>query len=121
MARGPDHGNRLKLFRDVANITMDTNDVETVDFNALGGADLVTVNDLSGTDVTRVDADLGAPDGQADRVLVNGTAGNDAINASGAPAMVNVTGLAATVSPTAWSSTPPTATTRSTSTGTRRK
>ena len=32
-------------------ITMDTAGVERVDFNALGGADLVTVNDLSGTDV----------------------------------------------------------------------
>ena len=30
---------------------MDTNDVETVDFNALGGSDTVTVNDLTGTDV----------------------------------------------------------------------
>ena len=30
---------------------MDLNDVETVDFNALGGADTITVNDLSGTDV----------------------------------------------------------------------
>ena len=42
------------------NITMDTNDVETVDFNALGGADTVTVNDLTGTDVKTVNADLAA-------------------------------------------------------------
>ena len=34
-----------------ANITMDTDDVERVDFNALGGADTVTVNDLTATDV----------------------------------------------------------------------
>src|SRR6266516_1233459 len=39
------NGNRLKLFRDVANITMDTRGVERVDFNALGAADVVTVND----------------------------------------------------------------------------
>ena len=32
---------------------MDTDGVETVDFNALGGADTVTVNDLTGTDVTQ--------------------------------------------------------------------
>ena len=31
---------------------MDLNDVEAIDVNALGGADIVTVNDLSGTDVT---------------------------------------------------------------------
>src|SRR5438874_5355477 len=43
------NGSRLRFFRDVANITMDLNDVETIDFNALGGADTITVNDLSGT------------------------------------------------------------------------
>ena len=41
------NGNRLRFFRDQANITMDTAGVERVDFNALGGADLVTVNDLT--------------------------------------------------------------------------
>ena len=46
------NGGRVRFTRDVANITMDLNDVETIDFNALGGADTVTVNDLSGTDVT---------------------------------------------------------------------
>ena len=38
-----------------ATITMDTDGVEQVDVNALGGADTVTVNDLTGTDVTRVE------------------------------------------------------------------
>ena len=80
------NGNRLRFFRDVATITMDTNDVETVDFNALGGADTVTVNDLTGTDVTSVNTDLaGTPggttgDNQPDSVIVNGTNGNDAID-----------------------------------------
>ena len=37
---------------------MDLNDVETVNFNALGGTDTVTVNDLSGTDVTQVNVNL---------------------------------------------------------------
>ena len=52
------NGGRLRFFRDVANITMDTNDVETVDFRALGGADTVTVGDLTGTDVRTVKTDL---------------------------------------------------------------
>ena len=52
------NGSRLRLFRDVANITMDTNGVETVQVNALGGADAITVNDLTGTDVTSVKTDL---------------------------------------------------------------
>ena len=61
---------------------MDTDGVETVDFNALGGTDTITVHDLAGTDVTNVDTrprrHAGRGDGQADRVIVNGTAGNDA-------------------------------------------
>ena len=38
----------------MASVTMDLNDVEGIDFNALGGADRITVNDLSGTDVTEI-------------------------------------------------------------------
>ena len=44
--------------------------------HALGGADTITVNDLSETDVTRVKLDLAgrrAADGQADTVIINGT------------------------------------------------
>ena len=97
------NGDRLKLFRDVANITMDTDGVERVDFNALGGADLVTINDLSATDVTSVNVDLAGAlggvtgDGAADRVVVNATNGNDTIAVAGDAGGVNVTGLAATV------------------------
>ena len=42
----------LRLFRDVGNVTMDLNGVEQVNFDALGGADTITVNDLTGTGVT---------------------------------------------------------------------
>ena len=97
------NGNRLRFTRDVAGITMDTHGVETVDFNALGGADTVTVNDLTGTDVTGVNVDLAgslggtAGDGAADHVVVNGTNGNDAIDVSGDAGTVKVSGLAATV------------------------
>jgi hypothetical protein len=97
------NGKRLKFFRVQANITMDTAGVETVDFNALGGADVVTVNDLSGTDVESVNVDLaGAPggaagDGQPDRVVVNATNGDDAINVDGDAGGVKASGLAATV------------------------
>jgi hypothetical protein len=82
---------------------MDTAGVERVDFNALGGADLVTVNDLSGTDVTDVRVDLAASlggatgDGQADRLVVNATDGEDAINVQGDTGGVKVSGLSATV------------------------
>src|SRR5213592_5126297 len=69
------NGSRLKFFRTQGNVTMDTAGVERVDFNALGGADLVTVNDLTGTDVTSVNVDLAGSlggatgDGQPDRVV----------------------------------------------------
>jgi Ca2+-binding RTX toxin-like protein len=97
------NGNRLKFFRDVANITMDTAGVERVDFNALGGLDVVTVNDLTGTDVDEVNVDLAGSlggatgDGEAGRVVVNATNGNDTIDVSGDAGGVKVSGLAATV------------------------
>ena len=55
------NGGRLRFTRDIANIVMDTNDVEHVNFHALGGADTITVNDLTGTDVTDTTIDLEAP------------------------------------------------------------
>jgi Ca2+-binding RTX toxin-like protein len=97
------NGSRLKFFRTQGNVTMDTAGVERVDFNALGGADLVTVNELSGTDVSSVNVDLAGTlggatgDGQADRVVVNATNGEDTINVNGDAGGVKVSGLAATV------------------------
>jgi hypothetical protein len=98
------NGNRLRFFRNPGTVTMDTAGVEQVDFNALGGADLVTVNDLSGTDVRNVNVDLGVGgvgDGQSDGIVVNGTGGDDAItvfgDAGGVKSGVNVKGLAPTI------------------------
>jgi Ca2+-binding RTX toxin-like protein len=97
------NGHRLRFFRTQGNITMDTAGVETVDFNALGGADKVTVNDLTGTDVKTVDADLAATlggnagDRQIDSVVVDATNGKDAVEAAGRGTAVAVTGVAATV------------------------
>ena len=45
------NGERLRFTRNIANIVMDVNDVEIVTVNALGGADIVNIGDLSGTDV----------------------------------------------------------------------
>ncbi|HEY6672421.1 MAG TPA: hypothetical protein VIZ91_07965 [Solirubrobacterales bacterium] len=78
------NGGRLAFVRVQGNVTMDTNDVEIVDFNALGGADVITVNDLTGTDVTQTNVDLAltlggnAPDGVVDTVT-NATNGDDTI------------------------------------------
>ncbi len=95
------NGSRLRLFRDVGNITMDTNGVETVNLTARGGADTITINDLTGTDVSAVNLDLaatgGAGDGSLDNVIVNATNGSDAIVATGDASGVSVLGLSAVV------------------------
>ena len=51
-------GGRVRFFRNVAAVTMDTDDVERLDVRLRGGADTLVVNDLSGTDVTDVLVDL---------------------------------------------------------------
>jgi Ca2+-binding RTX toxin-like protein len=97
------NGGRVRFFRNVANITMDLNDVEAIDLNALGGADTLTVNDLTGTDLTQLNVDLGNPpgsglgDGQADSVIVNGTNGADVVTVAGDASGVSVLGLSAQV------------------------
>jgi Ca2+-binding RTX toxin-like protein len=94
-------GERVRFFRTPGDVTMDLNDVERVDFNALGGADTVTVNDLSGTDLVEVNIDLqagaGGGDGAADAVVVNGTAGDDEVVVAGDAGGISVIGLAAEV------------------------
>jgi len=97
------NGKRLRFTRDIAGIVMDCDDVEKVLFNAKGGKDLITVNDLSGTDVREVKVDLSAVpgvvggDGAADTVIVNGTAANDAVTVTGSAGTVNAAGLPAAV------------------------
>ena len=94
------NGNRLRFFRDLGNITMDTNDVERVDLEALGGADNTVVNDLSGTDVDLANIDLegvlgsGAGDGQPDTITMNGTNARDDFRVRRDGDIVDVTGIA---------------------------
>jgi Ca2+-binding RTX toxin-like protein len=97
------NGSRVSLTRDVGNVTMDLNGIEVLNVNAAGGADTVTVNDLTGTGVTTVNVDLsvaGAGDGQPDTVVVNGTTGDDSIAVAGDSTGVSVVGLAAVVNVT---------------------
>jgi Ca2+-binding RTX toxin-like protein len=97
------NGSRATFFRDVANITMDLNSVETIDFHALGGADTITVNDLTGTGVKNVNIDLGSPsgsglgDGQPDTIVINATSGDDVITVTSSGGVITVSGLAETV------------------------
>ena len=86
------NGARTVLTNNVGNVTLDLNDVERIEIQALGGADVVTVNNLSGTDVKLVAVDLGGGDLALDTVTVNGTNGNDKVNVS-FPGAVLFTGL----------------------------
>jgi Ca2+-binding RTX toxin-like protein len=94
-------GGHAQLTRDLGNIVMDLDDVEVLDLRAFANTDTVTVNDLTGTDVSQVLVDLaafgGGDDGSVDSVIVNGTAGDDtvAVNADGSAVVVQ--GLHATV------------------------
>jgi Ca2+-binding RTX toxin-like protein len=95
------NGPRALFTRDIAGVAMDLNDVERIEFRALGGADDITIGDLSGTDVTRIDLDLRGPngggDGAADTVTVNGTQGADVFAVAGNAGGVSVLGLQAGV------------------------
>ncbi|WP_406695124.1 calcium-binding protein [Singulisphaera sp. Ch08] len=97
------NGSRVRFTRDIGNVTMDLNGVEGINVNAFDGADTVTVNDTTGTDLTQVNLDLavapgsGTSDGQADSVIVNGTNWDDAITALGDASGVSLFGLSAQV------------------------
>ena len=95
-----DNGGRVRLSRDVAAITMDLNDTETLDVNTFGGADTITVGDLTKTDVTKVNIDLGsngAADGAADTVIINATSASDVITLVNNNGVITVSGLASDV------------------------
>lgn len=93
------NGGRVLLFRNIANVTMDLNDLERLQFSALGGADSVAVHDLTGTDLVEVELDLagvagsGTGDGAADNVFVDGTEGDDVVVVVGDTGTASVAGL----------------------------
>src|SRR5262249_15815421 len=68
------NGSRVRFTRSVGGIVMDLNGIEDIDLNALGGADALTIGDMTGTDLTKMNVDLGGVpggttgDGSADSV-----------------------------------------------------
>jgi Ca2+-binding RTX toxin-like protein len=93
------NGSRVRLFRDVANVTQDMNGIENLALSTLGGSDVVTVNDLTGTDLKHADINLaaigGGGDGQPDIVIANGTQGPDKVHVGTVGSDVVVSGLPA--------------------------
>ena len=53
----------MRLTRNVAAVTMDLDGIEQANVRALGGADNVTVGDLTGTGLKTANVDLAAFDG----------------------------------------------------------
>jgi Ca2+-binding RTX toxin-like protein len=97
------NGTRVNFTRDLGNIVMDLNQVEEVQFAALGGADNITVNDLTGTDLKAVNLLLDNPalsgigDGAIDSVVVNGSSRADLVQIAGTRGNFSVSGLFAQV------------------------
>lgn len=95
------NGRRVRFARDVAGVALDLNGTEGITFNALGGADTVTVHDLTGTGVTAVNLNLaangGGGDAAADTVIVEATTGKDVATVVGDATGTSVSGLAARV------------------------
>jgi Ca2+-binding RTX toxin-like protein len=94
-------GSRVHFTRDLGGIVMDLHGVEGIKTNAIAGADHFSVGNLTGTDVTNIEVNLGAVDGgfegANDQVTIGGTGANDAITAGGTSTGVTVGGLAARV------------------------
>ena len=97
------NGSRIRFLRDLGNIVMDLDDVESILLNTLAGADNVVVNDVSGTDLVSQENNLeGTPgsttgDSERDTLTVRGTGGNDQVSVTGDATSSRVTGLAAEV------------------------
>jgi Ca2+-binding RTX toxin-like protein len=66
-------GALLRVARDTGPATTESRGIEALEVRAEGGPDLIDVGDLDPTEITRLDADLGASDGARDQIAVNGT------------------------------------------------
>ncbi|MBE2319717.1 hypothetical protein DVA67_027355 [Solirubrobacter sp. CPCC 204708] len=87
---------RVLLNRDLGP-RADTAGMETAEINTAGSGDFVDVGDLSGTSVTRLNADLGLADGARDGLDIAGTGGADTVTVSTLGEARRVTGLAAEI------------------------
>src|SRR3954447_25673376 len=85
--------------RNVAAVTMDLNGIEQANLRTLGGADNVTVGDLTGTGLKTANVDLagfdGDGDGSADTVTLNGSDKAERVHVDRTGTQVVTTGLAA--------------------------
>jgi Ca2+-binding RTX toxin-like protein len=97
-------GARARLTRDVGPVAIDTGTVERLDVEPLGGNDTLTLDDLTGTAVQELRADLeavkngNAPDTGTDKLILNGTVKDDLASILGSGGSTFVLGLPTFVS-----------------------
>src|SRR5262249_36396211 len=97
-------GSHAFVFRQVDNALLDLTGVEHIQLAATGGADVVGLFDLTGTDVTQIALDLSAPagsnqgDGQPDQVFDSATTGDDSMQIVSSGSSILVNGLQAQLS-----------------------
>jgi hypothetical protein len=82
-------GQRVRLTHDWGREPVELDDVDVLRLGAGGGADALTVDDLSATDTFQVDADLGAG---LDRAVVNASSAGDQVSISDLTGAVSVVG-----------------------------
>ena len=91
------NGDRVQFTRNIANIVTDLGDVERIALRTIGGADAITIGDMTGTDLSVADVDLGAftggGDAAQDTVVVTGTDQPDTVKVNRSEDQVVTTGL----------------------------
>jgi predicted ester cyclase len=92
------NGPRVRFTRNIASIVMDLAEVERLAVRTFGGADVITVGDLTGTDLKAADVDLsgstGGGDGSPDIVNADGTDAADSVSFASSGETQSVEGLA---------------------------
>jgi Ca2+-binding RTX toxin-like protein len=88
---------RARLERDVSRVALDLGTLEQVELRTLAGADTLTTDELAGTTLQAVTANLGDADGATDRAIVNGSQFDDTLDVAGANGGATVLGVTAPV------------------------
>jgi Ca2+-binding RTX toxin-like protein len=86
-------GSSAVFLRSPGSIRMDLDEVERLEVDARGGADAVTVGDLTGTGLEETTLDLGSSDEKVDTVALRGTEGSDDVSVTSVDGGVDVAGL----------------------------
>jgi Ca2+-binding RTX toxin-like protein len=91
------NGRRAVFLRNLGTIRMDMDAIEQLDVFALGGADIVRIDDMTGTDVDRANVSLagtlGSGDAATDVVTVTGSPKRDRVAVHATAAGVDIDGL----------------------------